>query len=111
MLPAALRYLSGPAEQRIERLRIALGPRDEPPPMPVLGARAERAQRNLQETLPIFLVLALLHLQKGSASLLAERAALVFCFARVLYVPAYLLGVAGVRSLLWMVATGTLVVL
>jgi hypothetical protein len=60
LLPPTIRYLlAGPGT--FARLRVALGPRDDPPPLPVLGGRAER----------------------------------------VLYVPAYLSGVPGLRSAVW----------
>jgi uncharacterized MAPEG superfamily protein len=65
LLPASFRYLlAGPGTAR--RLKIALGPRDTQPPMPPMGARAERALANLHEALPVFLTLALLHVFQGS---------------------------------------------
>ncbi len=97
LLPPAMRYLVGGDGFR-ERLRLALGPRDERPSQSRLGARAQRALANLGEALPVFLTLALLHVHGRSAG---ERGAAVFLVARVLYVPAYLSGVPGLRSAVW----------
>jgi uncharacterized MAPEG superfamily protein len=98
LLAPTIRYLLAGAGAR---LRVALGPRDEPPPLPVLGARAERALHNLQEVLPVFLTLALLHLQQGTAEGQATLGAQIFLIMRALYVPAYLSGVPGLRSAVW----------
>jgi uncharacterized MAPEG superfamily protein len=99
LLPASFRYLGGGAMNG--KLAQALGPRDNPPPQSPLGARAERALANLQEALPVFLTLALLNLVVGTAAL-ATLGATVFLIARVLYVPAYLMGIPGLRTLIWL---------
>ncbi len=100
LLPASFRYLfAGPGVG--ERLRIALGPRDVQPPISHLGSRAERALGNLHEALPVFLTVALLHVAGRTPSASASVGAAWFLVARVLYVPAYLSGVPGLRSALW----------
>jgi uncharacterized MAPEG superfamily protein len=81
-------------------LAEALGPRDDPPPLTRIGGRAERALANMQEALPVFLTLALLNLILGTGDL-AVTGATVFLVARVLYVPAYLAGITGLRTLIW----------
>lgn len=102
LLPASIRYLlAGPGTG--ERLKIALGSRDAQPPMPPVGARAERALANMHEALPVFLTLALMHLFRDAESTLAIQGAWVFLLARALYVPAYLSGFFGLRSALWLV--------
>ena len=101
LLPPALRYLlAGPGTHA--RLRVALGPRDEPPPQTVMGGRAERALNNLPEAMPVFLTLALLHLIEGTSDRPVILGAQLFLAARVLYVPAYLSGVPGLRSAIWL---------
>jgi uncharacterized MAPEG superfamily protein len=100
LLPAAIRYAQGPDLGR--KLWAALGPRDQPPPQTVIGARAERALANMQEALPVFLALALLNLILGTAASMAVTGATLFFVARLLYVPAYLLGVPVLRTLIWM---------
>ena len=102
MLPPSARYLSAPGS-RGSALLSALGPRDTPPPMPLIGERLERARLNLLEALPVFLGLALLieaH-SDGAPPPIASLGALVFLIARVLYVPAYLSGIPGLRSTIW----------
>ena len=81
-------------------LAEALGPRDDQPPLTRTGGRAERALANMQEALPVFLTLALLNLILGTGDL-AVTGATVFLVARVLYVPAYLAGITGLRTLIW----------
>ena len=56
----------------LDGLKMALGPRDSPPPM---GMRAERALANMQEALPVFLGLAVLHIPRGTPPELAGRGA------------------------------------
>jgi uncharacterized MAPEG superfamily protein len=101
-VPPALRYFGG--GRVIAALRIAAGPRDQQPPMPIVGERATRALANMHEALPVFLALALLHMLAPSDTALASRGAAVFFFARLVYVPAYMSGVIGLRSALWVVS-------
>jgi uncharacterized MAPEG superfamily protein len=103
MIPATTRYLlAGPGT--IERLRVALGPRDLEPPLSAVGARAARALANMHEALPVFLTLAILHAVRPHAEELATTGAAIFVIARVAYVPAYLSGWTGVRSAIWVVS-------
>jgi len=97
-LPNRFRYAS--VKNMGQRAALMLGPRDDPPPQTRLGARAERALANMQEALPVFLALALLNVILGSGDL-AMTGAVVFLVARVLYVPAYLAGIVGLRTLVW----------
>lgn len=103
LLAPTLRYVAG-GTGAIARLRIALGPRDTQPPMPPLGARAERALANMHEALPVFLAVALLHALHDPVQSRAQLGAAIFVVARALYVPAYLSGVLGLRSLVWSVS-------
>jgi uncharacterized MAPEG superfamily protein len=99
LLGPSLRYLgAGPGVA--DRLKVALGPRDAPPPDTALSGRASRALANLQEALPVFLTVALLHDVHGTGPIAAPWA-WAFLASRVLYVPAYLAGVPGVRSFVW----------
>jgi uncharacterized MAPEG superfamily protein len=77
--------------------------KDLPPEPSLLGGRAARAQQNMAEALPVFLGLALLLEVQGDTSALAWQGAAVFLAARVLYVPAYLTGIFGVRTVVWSV--------
>jgi uncharacterized MAPEG superfamily protein len=91
-------------------LAEALGPRDNPPPLTRIGGRAERALANMHEALPVFLTLALLNLILGTGDM-ATTGATVFLVARVLYVPAYLAGVVGLRTLVWIASVVGLVMM
>ena len=75
--------------------------RDEPMPheLTVMAGRAMRANTNLQETLPIFLALALL-----SMHLTVDVTGLAFWWLalRVGHVITYIAGFARVRTLLWL---------
>lgn len=100
LLAPTVRYLlAGPGVGA--RVWTALGPRDDEPPLSAIGHRADRALRNLQEALPVFLTVALLHEAHGTGSGLAASGAWGFLAARVLYVPAYLSGIRGLRSTIW----------
>ena len=110
LLPATIRYLlAGPGVGA--RLKIALGPRDSQPPLSIIGARAERALTNMYEALPVFLALALLLVVRGVNDGLAIQGAWLFLAARVLYVPAYLAGISGVRSVIWVASFAGLVMM
>lgn len=101
-MPATIQYVFGEG-RRDENLKIALGGRDNPPPMPVLGARAARALRNMQEALFVFLPLAVIALVHDAGPW-ATRGAAIFVIARFVYVPAYLSAIPGLRSAVWMVS-------
>ena len=80
-----------------------LGTRDVPPDLSVRAARLARAKDNLREALPLFLGLAMLAFAAGRPERAAAGATL-FLVARVLYVPAYVFNLVGLRTLLWLVA-------
>ncbi len=86
------------------RLRIALGPRDDEPPLSPIGGRAARALANMHEALPVFLALSILVELHGAPLDLARAGATTWLAARALYVPAYLVGPPGLRSTLWVVS-------
>lgn len=92
-------------------IRGIVGNRDNPPELSVVAGRLDRAKNNLLESLPIFLALALLALVKGGDTSKAAHAASVFLVARVAYVPAYLSGLPLLRSLVWLVAVASLIVM
>lgn len=99
-LPSISRYLlAGPGT--LERLRGAMGPRDEVPPLSPVGGRAARALANMHEAMPVFLALSLLHVARGTGDGPAATGAMIFFFARLAYVPAYMVGVLGLRSAIW----------
>jgi uncharacterized MAPEG superfamily protein len=84
-------------------LAESLGPRDHPRPYTVAGGRAARALANMQEALPVFLALALMNMIVGTAAGMAITGGWVFLMARIVYLPLYLAGVPGLRTLVWAV--------
>ena len=93
LLPPLFRYVLRADPQ----ILATLGPRDEPPSTSVYGERSERALRNAGEAFFVFLPLALLGLQADGAVLGAQ----IFVLCRIAYVPAYVLGIPFLRSIVW----------
>lgn len=86
------------------------GPRDgvAPPPGKLAG-RLMRAQANLFETLPLFAAAVIMAEIAGKTGTLTLWGAGLYFAARLVYLPLYALGVAYLRSLVWLVAAGGLV--
>ena len=83
----------------------AAGPRDEPrPPVAGIPGRLDRAFANFLETFPFFAaaVLAVV-LTKTNTPHTAMGAALYF-WARVAYLPIYIVGIPYLRTLVWVVS-------
>jgi len=79
-----------------------IGPRDEGwPPLGKYGARLERAWKNFIETFPLFAAAVLLAhaLDKHNSS--SALGAQIYFWARVLYVPAYVIAIPFTRTLIW----------
>ena len=74
-------------------------------------ARANSAQQNSFEALPIFIAGVLVAERLGAAQALVNDLALLFVGARVGYIGAYLADRATLRSTLWVVGLGTSVAL
>ncbi len=83
-----------------------LGARDQAPETSQGAQRAKRACANLLETLPAFLALAVLSIVLEADVVLLAQAWLVL---RVVYLLAYLAGVAYLRSLIWVGALACLI--
>ena len=87
-------------------LTYLLSSRDDAPSVSAMVRRAQRASMNLLETLPAFLVLAVLSVIKGVDNLWLAQAWLVL---RVVYVLFYLAGTPYLRSVVWIAALGCLI--
>jgi uncharacterized MAPEG superfamily protein len=86
------------------------GPRDAPAPPPgKLTGRLMRAQSNLFETLPVFAAAILVAHFAGREGALTHWGALLYIAARVIYVPLYAAGLPFVRSLVWAVSLGGII--
>ena len=77
--------------------------RDRPPSrsLSAVTGRLQRAMNNHFEGLILFTIAVLVVTLGGQSSGVTQAAAWVYLGARVLYVPAYLLGWAPGRSLIW----------
>ena len=81
----------------------AVGPRDAAgPPFGTVGGRIERALKNHVESFAFFAAAVLLAQAMGKHSLMSERGAQLYFWARVVYIPVYALGIPGLRTLIWL---------
>lgn len=81
-----------------------MGPRDDLPEPSRELARSRRALGNLQETLPIFLVLAVLSIVLGEQGWLSLAGATLYFVARVAHAYCYMKGLVPWRSLSFLVS-------
>lgn len=83
-----------------------IGARDEEmPPLNPLAGRLARAQANLFETLPLFIGAVLAATAANRLGTLTLVGAHLYFWGRLAYVPLYALGVPGVRSVVWGIAS------
>lgn len=85
-------------------MEAQVGPRDNLPEPTTELARSRRALANLQETLPIFLTLAVLSLVLGEQGWLSLIGASVYFVARAIYVYCYMKALSPWRSICFLVA-------
>lgn len=76
-----------------------------------VAGRAQRALRNLLETYPAFVALALALALTGKTSGWALTGTAIWFWARVAHLPLYLAGIPVVRTLAWLVSVIGLVVM
>lgn len=97
--------LAGALVTRSRGVAWNMGNRDgEAPPVPPHAARAQRAAGNFLETFPFFAaaVVAALAMQRTGGQV--ELGAQLYFWARLAYLPIYLIGIPGLRSLVWAVS-------
>ncbi|MEO8858539.1 MAG: MAPEG family protein [Burkholderiaceae bacterium] len=83
---------------------MAFGNRDDLPPPTPLSGRAQRAAANMLEGMLLFVALVL---AAQIAGVLGSRVALgaaLFFWARLVYFPVYLAGIAYLRTAVWAVS-------
>ena len=102
------------------RANIELGakyttsPRDQPPqnPLSKSTARLQRAMNNHFESLILFTIAVIVVTLGNQSTPLTQTAAYLYLAARLLYVPAYALGLAPWRSLIWSIGfTATMAII
>jgi len=88
-----------------------LSSRDEHRTLTGITGRLDRALANSITAMALFAPAILLLAVRNEFSAATLTAAQVFLLARLIYVPAYALGLTGVRTLLWLVGFAATVVL
>lgn len=91
--------------------RYAMGPRDEARQLTGVAGRLQRALNNHFEGLILFTIAVLVVTLSDQSTALTEMAAWVYLGARVLYVPAYVIGRGPWRTLIWSVGLAATVTL
>jgi len=85
-------------------LPALLGNREDMPQLTGLAGRAERAYRNMFESLLLFAALVLVAAVAGKTNAQTLLGAQIFVWARLAYGVIYLLGIPMARTLAWGVA-------
>jgi len=84
-------------------LNTALGPRDTPVALTGMAGRLQRAMNNHFEGLLLFAIACVVITLSGQSSAFTTGCAWIYLIARAAYVPAYALGLAPWRSVIWMI--------
>ena len=111
-LVLALIYIGLPSQLRTIETGTAYNASardDDGPPVGVITGRLQRAQKNLFETLPLFIGAVLIAHLGGRDGALTGRGVALYFWARVVYLPLYAFGVPYIRSLVWLVSLAGLI--
>lgn len=84
-------------------VEAGLGPRDTKIELTGTAGRLQRAMNNHFEALIMFTIAVLVVTLGNQSSGLTQACAYIYLIARVLYIPAYVIGVAPWRSVIFMV--------
>jgi uncharacterized MAPEG superfamily protein len=87
------------------------GNRDDLPAITGWAGRAQRAHRNMLESLPLFIALVLIAQATGHANAMTALGAQLFFWARLVYAIVYLAGIPWLRTLVWFVSMIGLVII
>lgn len=83
--------------------KTALGPRDTPTQLTGLAGRLQRAMNNHFEGLILFTIACVVIAVSDQSTPYTTACAWTYLAARILYVPAYALGLSPWRSVIWLV--------
>ncbi len=78
-----------------------IGNRENLPALEGWAGRAQRAHRNMLESLVIFAALVLVAQVMGRTNAMTAFGAQLFFWARLAYAPVYVIGIPGLRTALW----------
>ncbi|MDE2430717.1 MAG: MAPEG family protein [Burkholderiales bacterium] len=85
-------------------LMLAFGNRSNMPEATPLAGRAERTAKNTLENFVLFAALALVAHAAGATNARVTLGAEVFFWARLVFIPVYLIGIPFVRTGVWCVS-------
>ena len=85
-------------------LLAALGNRDKAEDCNGFPARTDRAARNMLENMVLFIALVLVASAAGVTSPQVELGARIFFWARVVYIPIYMIGIPVARTGVWAIS-------
>lgn len=92
----------------LKGITFACGNREDLPAETPLAGRATRAASNTVDNFVLFVAIALVaHLTVPSSDLVL-RGAEIFFWSRLVYVPAYYIGIKYMRTVIWAVGVGGL---
>ncbi|MDH3195162.1 MAG: MAPEG family protein [Hyphomicrobiales bacterium] len=92
-------------------IAYSAGPRDENLQPTGMAGRLRRAHINFLETFPLFAAAVLVAHVTGAADATTALASQAYVIFRALYLPAYASGIAYLRTAIWFVATGAILVI
>lgn len=86
-------------------LKWNLSPRDEKvPELTGVAGRLSRAFKNFMETFPFFIAAIIMVQITQMHSTTSSIGAMIYFWARLVYVPLYAAGVPGIRTLVWLIS-------
>lgn len=103
MLQAAQFVAYSIAGNRQVGTKTAMGPRDTPVNLTGVAGRLQRALNNHFEALILFTIAVLVTTLSEQSTWWTATCAWIYLIARVAYVPAYVSGIPGLRSAIWLV--------
>jgi len=89
----------------------SLGSQDEPKEVASITSRLNRSLVNFLQTYPAYIALALTLAITNTATETTAMGAMIWFWARVAYIPAYLSGIPLVRTLVWAASVVGLVIM
>ncbi|MGB7318260.1 MAG: MAPEG family protein [Planktotalea sp.] len=92
-------------------MRKAAGPRDQKIELTGTAGRLQRAMNNHFEGLILFTISVVVVTYTDQSSALTMLCAFTYLGARILYIPAYVFGLAPWRSLIWFIGLIAIVVM
>jgi len=85
-------------------LMAAMGNRDAEPDCNGFPARTDRAARNMLENMVLFTALVLVASVGGVTDPRVELGARIFFWARIVYIPIYMIGIPVARTAIWAIS-------